>query len=53
MYWNSKLFCKCILLSNPCFKKKEKRKKNHIIHADIWVSWWGQAGGEIIPDFGF
>lgn len=27
MYWNSKLCCKCILLSNPCFKKKQKRKK--------------------------
>lgn len=36
-------------------KKKEKRKKNHIIHADIWVSWagagWGGSGLSPILDF--
>lgn len=50
MYWNSKLCCKCILLSNPCFKKNKKgkkktKKRSHTIHADVWVSWawpgWG------------
>lgn len=51
MYWNSKLCCRCILLSNPCFKNWKKKKKKHIIHAAIWVSWAGAGWGGDYPRF--
>lgn len=31
--------------------KKKKRKKNHIIHADVWVSWAGAGWGGDYPRF--
>lgn len=34
MYWNSKLCCKCILLSNPCLKRKSYQR----------TSAWGGQG---------